>query len=286
MNGSPDELLPPLARRLDGKVAVITGGASGFGESTARLFARHGASIVIADIQDEKGLSLCRELCGAHPGRVSYVHCDVTRESDVRAAVDLAVSAHGGLDVMFNNAGIPGKLDFAIAEADGDNFRRVMDANAYGAFLGTKHAARVMVPAGKGVVLYTSSLASVTAGESPHAYEASKHAVVGLMRSACVELGRYGVRANCISPCAVATPLLTGAMGVGAGVVEGIIGASATLKGVVPTAEDVAEAALYLAGDGARFVSGVNLVVDGGYSTTNGSYSREIQSVFGSPPSS
>ncbi|GER29038.1 NAD(P)-binding Rossmann-fold superfamily protein [Striga asiatica] len=283
MNGSPDdELLPPLARRLDGKVALITGGASGFGESTARLFARHGARVVIADIQDDKGLSLCRELSG----RASYVHCDVTNESDVRTAVDLAVSAHGALDVMFNNAGIPGKLDFAISEADGENFRRVMEANAYGAFLGTKHAARVMVPARKGVVLYTSSVASVTAGESPHAYEASKHAVVGLMRSACVELGRYGVRANCISPCAVATPLLTGAMGVGSGVVDGIIGASATLKGVVPTAEDVAEAALYLAGDGARFVSGVNLVVDGGYSITNGSYSRAIESVFGSPPSS
>ncbi|KAL0410159.1 UNVERIFIED_CONTAM: Secoisolariciresinol dehydrogenase [Sesamum latifolium] len=261
--------------RLEGKVAIITGGASGFGESTARLFARHGAKVVIADVQDDRGQSLCRDL--NLPDQISYVHCDVTSDSDVRNVVDFAVSKYGKLDIMFNNAGIPGNLDYTIADADNDNFKRVFEVNVYGAFLGAKHAARVMIPARKGVILFTSSLASVVSGESPYSYTASKHAVVGLMKNLCVELGQYGIRVNSISPCAVATPMLMGAAGVDKAVVEDIICASANLKGVMPTAEDVAEAALYLSSDESKFVSGVNLVVDGGYSTTNQSYIRMMK---------
>lgn len=230
-------------------------------------------------MQDDRGSALCRDL--GLPNQISYVHCDVTSDADVSAAVDLAVSKYGGLDIMFNNAGIPGGLDFTIVDADNDNFRRVFEVNVYGAFLGAKHAARAMIPARRGgAILFTASVASAVAGESPHSYAASKHAVVGLMRNLCVELGQHGIRVNAISPCAVATPLLTGTMGVEKAVVEDIICASANLKGVVPTAEDVAEAALYLGSDESKFVSGLNLVVDGGYSTTNQSYSRVIKSVF------
>ncbi|KAI3473373.1 hypothetical protein Pfo_030663 [Paulownia fortunei] len=276
MKGSSNEA--PTSRRLEGKVAIITGGASGFGESTARLFARHGAKVVIADVQDDRGQALCRDL--NLPEQISYVHCDVTSDADVTNVVDFAVSKYGNLDIMFNNAGIPGNLDFTIVDADSENFKRVFEVNVYGAFLGAKHAARVMIPARKGVILFTSSIASVVSGESPHSYTVSKHAVVGMMKNLCVELGQYGIRVNCISPCAVATPLLTGSMGVDRAVVEDIICASATLKGVVPTAEDVAEAALYLGSDESKFVSGLNLLVDGGYSTTNQSYSKVIKSVF------
>ncbi|KAI3471776.1 hypothetical protein Pfo_028429 [Paulownia fortunei] len=276
MKGSSNEA--PTSRRLEGKVAIITGGASGFGESTARLFARHGAKVVIADVQDDRGQALCRDL--NLPEQILYVHCDVTSDADVRNVVDFAVSKYGNLDIMFNNAGIPGNLDFTIVDADSENFKRVFEVNVYGAFLGAKHAARVMIPARKGVILFTSSIASVVSGESPHSYTVSKHAVVGMMKNLCVELGQYGIRVNCISPCAVATPLLTGSMGVDRAVVEDIICASATLKGVVPTAEDVAEAALYLGSDESKFVSGLNLLVDGGYSTTNQSYSKVIKSVF------
>ncbi|XP_019187239.1 PREDICTED: secoisolariciresinol dehydrogenase-like [Ipomoea nil] len=264
-------------KRLDGKVAIITGGASGFGESTARLFVRHGAKVVIADVQDELGQALCGELGESD---ALYVHCDVTCDAEVKNVVEVAVSAFGKLDVMFNNAGITGNVEPSILGSDDENFKRVLEVNVLGAFLGAKHAAAVMVPARKGAILFTSSVSSVVSGEAPHAYAASKHAIVGLTKNLCVELGQFGIRVNCLSPCAVATPLLVKAMGVEKSVVERIISESATLKGVVPTAEDVAEAALFLASDESRFVSGVNLPIDGGYSTTNQNYTNKIKQVL------
>ncbi|CAI0391480.1 unnamed protein product, partial [Linum tenue] len=262
-----------LHDRLAGKVAIITGGASGIGESTVRLFVRHGAKVVVADIQDDLGTK----------DVVSYVHCDVTNDAHVRDAVDLAVSRYGKLDIMYNNAGISGRVDSTIQLESNDNFKRVMDVNVYGGYLGAKHAARVMVAAGRGgVILFTGSIASVACGESPHAYTASKHAVVGLMRNLCVELGEHGVRVNCISPCALATPLLREAMGsADKAVVEEVICASANLKGVVPDPSDVAAAAVYLGSDEARFVSGVNLMVDGGYTTTNQAFKVALGNLLG-----
>ncbi|KAA8516782.1 hypothetical protein F0562_017108 [Nyssa sinensis] len=195
-----NSLVAPLAKRLEGKVALITGGASGIGEATARLFARHGAKVIVADVQDDLGHSLCKDINGAEE-IVSFIHCDVTKESDVQNAVDSAISKHGKLDIMFNNAGIPGNMDTRILASDNDDFKNVLDVNLFGAFLGAKHAARVMIPAKKGSILFTSSAASVISGEIPYAYTASKHAVVGLANNLCVELGQYGIRVNCISIC-------------------------------------------------------------------------------------
>ncbi|KAK1435016.1 hypothetical protein QVD17_00771 [Tagetes erecta] len=267
-------------RLLEGKVAIVTGGASGFGESTVRLFAKHGAKVVITDVQDELGLSLCNDLVSRFGDNVVYVHCDVTQDSDVRNVVDTAVSVFGKLDIMFNNAGIPGNLDFTIVDADNENFKRVFDVNVFGSFLGAKHAARVMIPRKSGVILFTSSVASVVSGESPHAYTVSKHAVVGLMKNLCVELGQHGIRVNSISPGSISTPLVTNIMGLEKSMVDEIVCASAVLKGVVPMANDVAEAALYLASDASKYVTGVNLMVDGGYSTTNQTYSRVVKQTF------
>ncbi|CAI0391479.1 unnamed protein product, partial [Linum tenue] len=121
-----------LHDRLAGKVAIITGGASGIGESTVRLFVRHGAKVVVADIQDDLGQSLCGQL--GTKDVVSYVHCDVTNDAHVRDAVDLAVSRYGKLDIMYNNAGISGRVDSTIQLESNDNFKRVMDVNVYGGY--------------------------------------------------------------------------------------------------------------------------------------------------------
>jgi len=246
-------------------VAVITGGASGIGACTARLFVKHGARVVVADIQDELGASLCGEL---GPENSSYVHCDVTDEADVAGAVDHAVAKFGGLDVMFNNAGIIGALGVSIRDGAKEELERMLAVHVVGPFLGTKHAARVMVPARRGCIISTSSMASTVAGAGPHAYTASKHAVVGLMQSAAAELGRHGIRVNCVAPAGVATPMAT-AGGMDEETAEAFMEAAANLKGVGLKVGDIAAAALFLASDDARYVSGQNLLIDGGFSVVN-----------------
>ncbi|CBI30357.3 unnamed protein product, partial [Vitis vinifera] len=182
----------PLTQRLSGKVALITGGASGIGASTAKLFVKHGAKVIVTDVQDQLGRSVCKEI--GPEETVFYDHCDVTCDSDVQNAVDTAISKYGKLDIMFSNAGISGEVDSEILLSDNTNFKRVFDVNAYGAFLAAKHAARVMIPAKTGCIIFTSSVASVVSGEISHAYVASKHAVVGLANNLCVELGQYGLK--------------------------------------------------------------------------------------------
>nr|QMS43730.1 alcohol dehydrogenase family protein [Betula platyphylla] len=224
----------PIAKRLEGKVALITGGASGIGETTARLFVQHGAKVIIADIQDDLGHTLCSEIgTGDDDHVISYVHCDVTCESDVQNAVEAAVSKHGKLDIMFSNAGIT-NADEGILDFDSKKFNRVFNVNVLGGFLAAKYAAKVMIPANKGSILFTSSTASVIHGETPHIYAASKHALVGLTKNLCVELGEYGIRVNCISPSGVATPLLRNVSGIqDKKTLEDMICSAANLKGVV-----------------------------------------------------
>ncbi|XP_076898232.1 short chain aldehyde dehydrogenase 1-like [Bidens hawaiensis] len=268
----------PCTKRLKDKVAIVTGGASGFGESTVRLFTQHGAKVVIADIQDELGTFVCQDLVSKFGNDcVMYIHCDVSKDSDVKNLVDTTVSKYGKLDIMFNNAGISGDSNGTILNSSVENFKRVLDVNVLGSFLGAKHAARVMIPEKRGVILFTSSVVSVVACGTTHVYTASKYSVVGMMKNLCVELGEYGIRVNCISPYGVATPLLVNALGMEKAVVDECVRASAVLKGVAPTVEDVAMAALYLGSDESKFVSGVNLVVDGGYSIVNQSLITEIK---------
>ncbi|KAL0002435.1 hypothetical protein SO802_016216 [Lithocarpus litseifolius] len=182
----------------------------------------------------------------------------------------MAVSKYGKLDIMFNNVGISGKAESRILESENDNFKRVLHVNIFGAFLGTKHAARVMIPAKKGSILFTSSLASILADDISHSYVASKHAVVGMAKNLSVELGQYGIRVNFVAPFATATPLLTNALGkMEKKKVEDVVSSAANLKGVVLEPKDIAEAALFLGSDESKYVSGLNLVVVGPLASYN-----------------
>ncbi|EEF35464.1 short chain aldehyde dehydrogenase 1 [Ricinus communis] len=273
-----------IAKRLEGKVALITGGASGMGESSARLFVKHGAKVVVADVQDELGYSLCKEL-GSDQEIISYIHCDVTCDSDVQNAVDFAVSKYGKLDIMFSNAGVAGNVYPSIVDTENEDFKRVFDINVFGAFLAAKHAARVMIPAKKGCILFTCSYLSVSCFQAIHPYVASKHAILGLSKNLSVELGQHGIRVNCVSPFVVITPMMRKAMGVMEAEKEKlqeVVSASANLKNVMLEAEDIAEAALYLVSDESKYVSGMNLVVDGGYTLTNPAFAMEMQSFHSS----
>lgn len=254
------------ARRLEGKVAIITGGASGIGECTARLFWANGAKVVIADIQDDLGQAVCQQL----DENISYVHCDITKEDQVIALIDQTISKYEKLDIMYNNAGVMGPPDSSILTIEKAHLERALSVNVVGAFLGTKHAARVMVPRRRGCILFTGSATAATACMNEHAYVASKRAIVGLAQNISAELGQFGIRVNCVSPYALATPMAKPqGSDYDPAEYEKFMSEAGNLKGVVLKVEDVARAALFLASDEANYVSGVNLVVDGGFSVAN-----------------
>ncbi|CAM8916866.1 unnamed protein product [Rhodiola kirilowii] len=257
-----------VVRRLEGKVALITGGASGIGECTAKLFAQHGAKVVVADVQDELGSAVCIAI-GSDS---AYVHCDVTDEAQVKNAVNKAVETFGKLDIMFNNAGISDPNKAKIIDNEKADFERVLNINVTGVFLGIKHAASVMIPARTGSIISSASVSSYVGGAASHAYCASKHAVLGLTKNAAVELGQFGIRVNCLSPYALVTPLATKFVGLDADQFEATMESLGNLKGTKLRADDVAKAALYLASDDAQYVSGHNLLIDGGFTIVNPSF--------------
>ncbi|KAI3721738.1 hypothetical protein L2E82_32756 [Cichorium intybus] len=267
--GSRDS--PLVAQRLLGKVALVTGGATGIGESIVRLFHKHGAKVCVVDINDDLGQHLCQTLGPT----TRFIHGDVAIEDDVSRAVDFTVANFGTLDIMVNNAGIGGPPCPDIREFPISNFEKVFDINTKGTFIGMKHAARVMIPSKKGSIVSISSVTSAIGGAGPHAYTASKHAVLGLTKSVAAELGQHGIRVNCVSPYAILTNLALAHLhedertdDARAGF-RAFIGKNANLQGVDLVEDDVANAVLFLASDDARYISGDNLFVDGGFTCTN-----------------
>ncbi|MBI2963131.1 MAG: glucose 1-dehydrogenase [Deltaproteobacteria bacterium] len=254
--------------RLDGKVAVITGGASGMGAGTVRRFVAEGARVVIADLADERGAALAGELGAA----AAYAHTDVAREDDVARAIALAVDRWDRLDCVFNNAGLGG-VDEILENIPLDGYRQTMDVLLTGVLLGIKHAAPIMKKQRSGSIINTGSVAGMQAGYGPHVYSAAKAAVIQLSRSAAMELGEWGVRVNCICPGGIVTPIFGKALGLPAERADETLGAvseALRLFQAIPRPghpADIASAALFLASDDSAFVNGHALVVDGGLTT-------------------
>ncbi len=262
-----------MSGRLQDKVAVVTGGASGIGRATVLRFLDEGAAVVAADLNETTGKeTLAVAAKAGHAKRLRFVRTDVVREGDVEAAIQLAVSEFGRLDCIFNNAGIGGAFG-PITHIAADDWDYTFAVLVRGVFFGIKHAARVMQAQGPGgSIINTASVAGLGGGDGPQAYSAAKAAVINLTRAAAIELAPARIRVNAICPGAILTPLLhRGSPEVLAPVLEKV-----QPWPEVGTGEDVAGAVLYLASEDARFVTGTALVVDGGLTATGGNALRAM----------
>jgi len=265
--------------QLEGKTAVITGGASGMGKATVLRFLAEGAAVVIADFNVETGAATVAEATTlGFADRVRFSRTDVAEEDDVAAAVALAVSAFGGLDIMFNNAGVGGAIGplTETTVADWDYTYAVL---ARGVFLGIKHAARAMRVGGRGgSIINTASIAGLSGDAGPLAYSSAKAAVINMSMGAAVELAPDRIRVNAICPGFIATPLA--AVGANMSDVERRF-ESAQPWPEFGSGDHIAGAALFLASDDSRFITGQHIVVDGGVTAAGPELSRKFPRTSG-----
>jgi NAD(P)-dependent dehydrogenase (short-subunit alcohol dehydrogenase family) len=243
------------------KVVIITGASLGIGRATALAFAKEGAKLMISDILDEEGEQLAEEI-RKQGNDCIYVHCDTSKPAEVQKMVSETVNRFGRLDIAYNNAGVEGKMSF-IADGSEENFDRVIGINLKGVWACMKYEIPEMLKNKKGVIVNCSSVAGVIGSQGLPVYVASKHAVIGLTKNAALEYASQGIRVNSVCPAGVHTPML-----------ERIMDSSPGLKdqmnalhpiGRVAQPEEIAEAVLYLCSDRASFVTGHELLVDGGY---------------------
>jgi NAD(P)-dependent dehydrogenase (short-subunit alcohol dehydrogenase family) len=257
-----------MSGRLNGKIAVITGGTSGIGEATAEVFVNEGAKVIIAGRSEERGADIVDRL----GENVIFQRTDVTKDEDIKALIDLSVDRFGRIDCLFNNAGgrCPGTLETVTM----DDFVFGMALLIGSVVFGIKYAALMMKTQGSGCIINSSSIAAIRIGQGGYLYSAAKAAVTQLTKVAGVELGPHGIRVNCISPGAIATPIFLGGSHVAQTLdpvekqrkmekLERNL-AKATALPRAGLARDIANAALFLASDEGSFVNCHDLVVDGG----------------------
>ena len=256
-----------MSGELDGKIAVITGGASGLGEGLARRFAAEGARVVVGDIDVERGQALAADLGDA----VRFVETDVADVAQVTRLVDTAIDGFGGLHVMVNNAGVSGRMFPRFLDDDLADFHQVMAINVLAVMAGTRDAARHMSKNGGGSIINLTSIGGIQAGGGVMTYRASKAAVIQFTKSAAIELAHYEIRVNAIAPGNIRTAIVRkSATGEDAQRLEEFEARiREQMRNDRPlkregTADDVAEAALYFATDRSRYVTGTVLPIDGG----------------------
>jgi NAD(P)-dependent dehydrogenase (short-subunit alcohol dehydrogenase family) len=247
--------------RLDGKVALITGGASGMGKVASALFAREGARVVLTDVADEAGEATAAQIRDAG-GEATYVHADVSKEADAKAMVDATVERLGGLHVLYNNAGILPPDDAGTLDTPESTWERVMAVNLKGVWLGCKYGIPALIESGGGSIVNVSSLVALMGSAVPQiAYTASKGGVLAMTRELAVEYARRGIRANVLCPGPIETPLMAELMSDPQWAARRLVHIPMGRPGQAP---EIARAALFLACDDSSFMTGTTLVVDGG----------------------
>lgn len=256
-----------MAQELAGKVAIVTGGASGIGRATAELFVAEGAKLVIADVNDAQGEALAAQLGKA----ALFRRTDVSSKEEVQALVDFAVARFGGLHIMFNNAGISGAQYARFLDDELKDFQHVVGINLFGMMAGCQSAARHMSKHGGGVILNNASIAGLLPGQALMTYRATKAAVIMLSKSLAIDFAEYGIRVNCLAPGHIRTPLTSFAPpGISEDVAERVkqaVGAAFDVNQPLKRTgrpEDVAQVALFMVSERSAQMTGVILPVDGG----------------------
>jgi NAD(P)-dependent dehydrogenase (short-subunit alcohol dehydrogenase family) len=247
--------------RLQGKVALITGAGSGMGRAASKIFAQEGALVAAIDINGEAAAETAQMVKNAG-GRAVSMRADVSNSEDAHSMVETAVREFGGLDVIYNNAGIEGESAFT-AQLSEEAFDRVIAINLRGVWLGMKHALPRLIERGGGAIINTASVAGIVGIKGAAAYCAAKAGVIALTRVAALEYGRYKIRVNCICPGVIHTPMVDRITG-DAGLKQSTINRNSVL-GRVGTAEEIARTAAFLASDDAPFATGAPFIIDGGW---------------------